>query len=241
MTLEILYEDNDVVVVNKPAGVMVHPDGFSKDETVSEWMLKNYPESKNVGEEMTLKNGEEITRPGIVHRLDKDTSGVLILAKTEEAHAHLKEAFKDREVQKEYLAIVYGVPKTKKGSIDAPIGRSSQNFKRWSAQRGARGVLRDAVTEYEVLEESEKFSVVKLFPKTGRTHQLRVHMKYLNYPIVCDKLYAPNRECALGFSRMALHAHSLEVILPGGERKRFEAPVPKDFETALATFKNLPL
>lgn len=233
MTLEILYEDNDTVVINKPAGVMVHPDGFSKEETISDWMLENYPESKDVGEEMTLKNGEVITRPGVVHRLDKDTSGVLILAKTDKAHAHLKEAFKNREVEKEYLAIVYGVPKEKRGSIEASIGRSAQNFKLWSAQRGARGILREATTEYEVVEEGEKFSVLKLFPKTGRTHQLRVHMKYLNYPIVCDKLYAPKRECALGFSRMALHAKKLKLTLPGGEVKEFEASLPEDFKSAL--------
>lgn len=235
MTLEILYEDSDVVVVNKPAGVMVHPDGFLKEETVSDWMGKTYPESKDVGEEMTLKNGEEITRPGVVHRLDRDTSGVVILAKTEEAHAHLKALFQEREVEKEYLAIVYGVPKQRKGTIDAPIGRSTKNFKLWSAQRGARGNLREAVTEYEVEKDGGEYALLKLSPKTGRTHQLRVHMKYLNYPILCDKLYAPKHECALGFSRMALHAKKLTLTLPSEERKTFEAPLPEDFKTALKT------
>tara|TARA_B100000745_G_scaffold254816_1_gene177398 strand:+ start:2304 stop:3023 length:720 start_codon:yes stop_codon:yes gene_type:complete len=237
MKIEIIYEDNDVVVINKPAGILVHADGISKDETVSDWMLESYPESKDVGEAMTLKNGEEITRPGVVHRLDRDTSGVLILAKTAAAHAHLKEQFQNREVKKGYLAFVYGVPKNKKGVIDAPIGRSAQNFKMWSAQRGARGNLREAITEYEVGEDNGEFAAVKLYPKTGRTHQLRVHMKYLNYPIVCDKLYAPKRECALGFERMALHAQTLEVNLPSGETKTFEAPLPEDFGNALDFFK----
>tara|TARA_B100000508_G_scaffold60333_2_gene47492 strand:+ start:42386 stop:43102 length:717 start_codon:yes stop_codon:yes gene_type:complete len=235
MKIEIIYEDNDVVVINKPAGILVHTDGISKDETVSDWMLESYPESKDVGEAMTLKNGEEITRPGVVHRLDRDTSGVLILAKTAAAHVHLKEQFQNREVKKGYLAFVYGVPKNKSGVIDAPIGRSAQNFKMWSAQRGARGNLREAITEYEVGEDNGEFAAVKLYPKTGRTHQLRVHMKYLNYPIVCDKLYAPKRECALGFERMALHAQTLEVHLPSGETKTFEAPLPEDFQKALST------
>ncbi|XKT75340.1 MAG: RluA family pseudouridine synthase [Patescibacteria group bacterium UBA2103] len=235
MNLEIIYEDNDVVVVNKPAGILVHADGHSPEETVSDWMEKTYPESKNVGEPMTLKDGKEITRPGVVHRLDKDTSGVLILAKTDAAHAYLKEQFQNRDVQKEYAAFVYGNPKQKKGVIEAPIGRSAQNFKMWSAQRGARGNLREAITEYEVERGTDEFALLKLFPKTGRTHQLRVHMKYLNYPILCDKLYAPKRECALGFKRMALHAKKLTLILPSGETKEFEAKLPEDFETAIKT------
>ncbi len=235
MKIEILYEDSDVVVINKPAGILVHADGVSKDETVSDWMLAKYPESDGVGEEMVLKNGEKIARPGVVHRLDRDTSGVLILAKNDAAHAHLKEQFQNREVEKEYAAFVYGVPKNEKGIIEAPIGRSARNFRMWSAQRGARGTLREAATEYEVEKKAEEFALVKLFPKTGRTHQLRVHMKYLNYPIVCDKLYAPKRECALGFERMALHAKKLGVVLPSGEQKTFEAPLPEDFENALNT------
>jgi len=240
MKIETIYEDNDVVVIGKPAGMMVHPDGLSSDKTVSDWMLEQYPESKDVGEPMTLKNGKEITRPGVVHRLDKDTSGVLILAKTKKSHEYLKELFKEREVKKEYTSIVYGVPKTKKGVIDLPIGRSAQNFRMRSAQRGSRGVVRDAVTDYEVYRDNGEFSIVKLFPQTGRTHQLRVHMKYLNYPIVCDKLYAPKRECALGFKRMALHARRLTLTLPSGEEKTFVAEFPEDFENALTSFKDLP-
>lgn len=235
--MNILYEDAHIVVINKPAGMMVHPDGVSEDETVSEWMEKTYPESRGVGEPMVLKNGKEITRPGVVHRLDRDTSGVLVLAKTSEAHVHLKEQFRDRRVQKEYRAFVYGVPKNKTGVIDAPIGRSAKNFKVWSAQRGARGALRDAHTEYEVLEDNGDFALVKLFPKTGRTHQLRVHMKYLNYPIVCDPLYALKRECALGFSRMALHAYRIVFADMEGAEKEIVAPYPEDFAQAL---KDLP-
>jgi len=240
MNISIIYEDSDVVAITKPQGIMVHPDGVSKDKTISDWMLETYPESKDVGEPMTIKNGEEITRPGIVHRLDRDTSGVLILAKTENAHAFLKEAFKNREVQKEYTAIVYGVMKTKEGVVDKPIGRSSQNFRVWSAGRGARGKLRDAVTEYRVFKDNGKFSIVKLFPKTGRTHQLRAHMKYINYPIVCDKLYAPKRECALGFERMALHARSITLTLPSGAEKTIKADFPEDFKKAIDSFEDLP-
>ena len=241
MKIEIIYEDNYVVVINKPPGVMVHPDGVSKEKTISDWMVEQYPASKDVGEAMVLKNGEEITRPGVVHRLDKDTSGALILAKTDEAHSFLKEQFQNRNVEKKYLAIVYGVPKEKKGMIDAPIGRSAKNFKMWSAQRGARGKLRDALTEYAVLSDNGEYSVVELSPKTGRTHQLRVHLKYLNYPIVCDMLYAPKRECAFNLQRMALHAYSLELTLPSGDSKKFIAEVPDDLKKALESFKSLPL
>ena len=241
MKIEIIYEDNYVVVINKPPGVMVHPDGVSKEKTISDWMVEQYPASKDVGEAMVLKNGEEITRPGVVHRLDQDTSGALILAKTDEAHFFLKEQFQNRNVEKKYLAIVYGVPKEKKGMIDAPIGRSAKNFKMWSAQRGARGKLRDALTEYAVLSDNGEYSVVELSPKTGRTHQLRVHLKYLNYPIVCDMLYAPKRECAFNLQRMALHAYSLELTLPSGDSKKFIAEVPNDLKKALESFKSLPL
>lgn len=237
MNIDIVYEDKDVVVISKPAGLMVHPDGHSKEKTVSDWMLETYPESKGVGEPMVLKNGEEITRPGIVHRLDRDTTGVLILAKTQESHAYLKELFQNRKVQKDYVAIVYGVPKLRKGVLDMPIGRSSQNFKLWSAQRGARGQLREAITEYEVYKDNKTYAIMKLSPKTGRTHQLRVHMKYMGHPIVCDGLYAPKKECGLGLSRVALHARSITLTLPSGETKTFKAEFPDDVKRAIDIVK----
>lgn len=229
MTFEILYEDSDVVVINKPAGVLVHPDGVAKEKTVSDWMGETYPESKFVGEDSTLKNGEVITRPGVVHRLDRDTSGVLVLAKTQDAHAHLKEQFQNRTVAKEYIAITYGVPKEKRGEISAPIGRSAKNFKLWSSQRGARGQLRDALTLYEVIGERGEYGIMRLVPKTGRTHQLRVHMKHINHPIVCDPLYAPKRDCPKEIGRLGLHAEKLTFSLMNRERKTVVAEMPEVF------------
>lgn len=234
----ILYEDENILVVNKPTGLVVHSDGKTKEYVLTDWITENYPEIKDVGEKAEY-NGKEILRPGIVHRLDRDTSGVIVVAKTQDAYIHLKEQFKGRRVDKIYQAFVYGKIKEAEGVVDRPIGRSGKDFRQWSAQRGARGVLREATTNYEVEKTNEIFSYIKLIPKTGRTHQLRVHMKAINHPIVCDKLYAPKRECLLGFERLALHALSIDIELQDGSRKTIEAPLPPDFEKALAGLQNL--
>lgn len=236
MELPILYEDADIVAVAKPAGVMTHPDGVREGETISDWFAERYPQSRDVGEPQTLVNGKTITRPGIVHRLDRDTSGVLVLAKTQEAHAFLKTAFQGRDVHKTYLAFTYGAPKEKTGTIDLPIGRSRKDFRLRSAQPKAKGQLRDARTAYEVIAESEEFALMKVMPETGRTHQIRVHLKAIHHPIVCDSLYAPNRPCALGLDRVGLHAYHIDIPLPTGNRKLITAPLPEDFEGALAHF-----
>jgi 23S rRNA pseudouridine1911/1915/1917 synthase len=229
----ILFENNELMIINKPSGLVVHPDGRTKERTLVDWILETHPEMKGVGEPLTLQSGEVIDRPGIVHRLDRETSGVLALAKTPEAFLHLKKQFHDREATKVYNAFIYGVPKEKKGVIDRPIGRSASDFRKWSAQRGAKGELRDAVTEYAVLESIPGFAFIEARPKTGRTHQIRVHLKAINHPVVCDKLYAPNHREALGFTRLALHARTLTIELLAGETITIEAPLPNDFEAAL--------
>lgn len=231
---EIIYEDEFVAVVNKPTGLLVHPDGTSKEKTLSDWILETYPETKGVGETLTLKNGEEIERPGVVHRLDRDTSGVMIIAKTQEMFEKLKEQFKEREVQKIYNAFVYGVMKDDEGVIDREIGRSAKDFRKWSAQRGARGTLRNAVTEYTVLQRGEKHTLLEVMPKTGRTHQIRVHLKAINHPVVCDRLYAPKHPCELSFERLALHAKVLRFMHPEKGEVSFEVPLPADFKKAVS-------
>lgn len=236
MDLPVLYEDADVVVIAKPAGVMTHPDGRTKMETVSDWFLKRYPELAAVGESITTPSGEVIARPGIVHRLDTDTSGALVLAKTLEAYTFLKQAFEDRDVKKTYLAFAYGVPKEKRGVIRFGIGRSQKDFRLRSAQPGAGGTLREAITKYEVISDIGTHTLFKLEPETGRTHQIRVHLKAIHHPIVCDKLYAPNRECDLGFSRLGLHAYMLDLPLPSGVRKEIVAPIPPDLTPAIQKF-----
>ena len=232
MNIETIYEDENLVVINKPAGMMVHGDGRSKEETISDWFSQKYEGVNEVGEHIQLENGEEIKRPGVVHRLDKDTTGVLVLAKNQETFLNLKEQFKERNVEKIYNAFVYGEVKSDEDTIDRPIGRSSKDFRLRSAQRGARGEMREAETYYNVLNRGGGFTFLEMKPKTGRTHQLRVHMKAINYPIVCDKLYAPKQECALGFDRLALHASSIEFEVPDKEKMLFVAELPEDFKKA---------
>lgn len=232
--MDILYEDDGVLVINKPPGVLVHPDGHTQEETVSDWFVRTHPHAHEVGESLKLSNGEVVMRPGVVHRLDADTSGVLILVKTPEAHAYIKNQFQERLIAKTYHAITYGIPKEKKGVISAPIGRSAKNFKLRSAQRGARGALREAETGYEYDTEEGEFGLVRLFPKTGRTHQLRVHLKYIHHPIVCDPLYAPGKPCALGLKRLALHASKISFKNLDGSQVGVEAPFPEDFENAVS-------
>ena len=156
MELPILYEDADVVAVQKPAGVMTHDDGHGGGETVADWFLARYPEAREVGESLTTQAGEVIKKPGIVHRLDRDTSGVLVLAKTADAHSFLKAAFRDKEAKKTYLALVYGVPREKEGIIDFSIGRSRKDFRLRSAQPRARGTMREADRKSTRLNSSHR-------------------------------------------------------------------------------------
>jgi len=238
-TPAILFENEQVVVINKPYGLLVHADGKSDVPTVVDWFLEHYPEARGVGEPATDRHGNELERSGIVHRLDRETSGVMILAKTQRAYEHLKYQFRERLVHKEYRALVYGRINDRWGTINRPIGRSAKDHRRRSAERGAKGVLREAITEFERIAmgeyKDESFAYVKLFPKTGRTHQLRAHLRAVDRPIVADGLYAEHlteRSNHLDLDRMALHAHILELALPGGETERFIAPVPQAIEEA---------
>ncbi len=236
--MEILFEDKDVVAVFKPSGVMTHPDGHTTEETVSDWFARTYPASSEVGETQRLKDGTEIRRPGVVHRLDRETSGVLVLAKTPEAHEMLKTAFKERRVDKTYLAFVYGVLKEEEGVIDFAIGRSRKDFRLRSAQPKALGLMRDAITHFKVIGDIGTHSLVEVRPKTGRTHQIRVHLKAVHHPIVCDSLYAPNHPCDLGLTRLGLHAYQLLMPLMSGEQIIITAPIPDDMKESIALFPN---
>lgn len=231
--INVLYEDGDVIVINKPAGLIVHSDGKRKEPALTDWVEKNYPGIKGVGEPITLSNSEMIERPGIVHRIDRETSGVMLIAKNQPAFSHLKKQFQDRAISKIYHAFVWGEMKNDEGIINRPIGRSKKDFRQWSAQRGARGTMREAVTHYRVIAKSGGFSFVEVIPKTGRTHQIRVHFKAVNHPLVADFLYALKKERALGFERLALHAYSIEFRLRDGNQMKVIAPYPEDFKRAL--------
>ena len=225
----VIYEDADLVVINKPVGMLVHRDDRIDEFTVADWMLENYPESKGVGEPLEVTGGKVIDRPGVVHRLDRETGGVMVLAKKQDAYEHLKAEFHDRKAQKEYRAVVYGEIKEDDGVIDRPIARSKKDFRLWSAQRGGRGKQRDAVTEFEVIKRGLGWTYLKVFPKTGRTHQIRVHMKAIHHPIILDSLYAPKHEAMLGFESLALFAHTITLTIPSGDRKTFEVELPEVF------------
>ncbi len=219
MKIKILYEDANILAIDKPSGISVQNDTKSTEKTVLDFLLKKYP------------------RMVLAHRLDKETSGVLLLAKNAKAYEFLKEQFQGRTIKKVYNMVVSGWVKHDRGLINKPIGRSPVDFRRHSAGRGARGEMREAITEYKVikrfLDKKNKFTYVEAKPKTGRTHQIRVHMKYLNHPVVCDSLYNPEGFCPKEFKRMALHAKSIEFKDLKGKTIKVESKLPKEFEKLL--------
>lgn len=234
MEPSVIYEDNALIAVNKPSGLIVHPTGKNEEQTLTDWIIARYPKMEKVGEPLKLSSGETIHRAGIVHRLDKDTSGVIIFAKNQESFLFLKKQFQEHTIKKTYRAFVYGRLPENEGSIKKPIGRDRRGLLK-SAATNARGRIREAVTDYKVLAKNKEFSYVDVFPRTGRTHQVRVHFKAIGHPIVCDPLYAPKRYCPRELGRLALHALSLEFKNQSGELLRIEAPLPADMEQALAS------
>lgn len=232
MDIPILYEDEDILAIDKPARLMVHSDGKSGEETVVDWVLKKYPNAPSAGEPLIVL-GKEIARPGIVHRLDKETSGVLLIAKTPEALKYLKRQFQSHLVEKIYSLFVYGDLKRDDGMIRIPLGRDKSDFRKWSPEESARGILREAVTYYQVLKRTPEVSFVEARPKTGRTHQIRVHFKAIGHPLVSDSLYASGKPRLLGFNRLALHARSISFKNRLGKTISVEAPYPEDFIEAI--------
>lgn len=230
--MEILFEDPDILAINKPAGLAVHHDGRDQASVITDWVIKKFPKIKRVGEPLTLSDGTEVDRPGIVHRLDKDTSGVLLIAKTISGYECLKSQFMNREIKKTYHAFVYGKPRDERGVVDRPIGRSTTDVRRWATGSKARGELRDAVTRYKVLKSASGVSFLEVWPLTGRTHQIRVHMQSMGHPVVADPLYAQSRPKLLGFKRLALHASKTVFTDLSGQSHEISAPFPLDFEFA---------
>ncbi len=221
--LDILFENNDLIILNKPAGMVVHPSPGHAQGTLVHGILAYHPDLEGIG-------GER--RPGIVHRLDKETSGLLLVAKNDRAHRWLQDQFRHRQVHKTYLALVDGHPPTPRGRIEAPVGRDPLHRQKMSVLPSGKG--REAITEYHTLEAFRHHALLEVHPLTGRTHQIRVHMAFLGCPIVGDTLYG-HRHPSLPVSRHFLHAARLTLRLPGEEEPRtFEAALPSDLEQILA-------
>ena len=213
--LEILYEDRDLAVVVKPRGMVVHPAAGHSEGTLVNALLGNLEELSGIG-------GEK--RPGIVHRLDKDTSGVMMVAKNDETQTELSRMLKDREIEKHYLALTEGIMKEKEGVIEAPIGRSKKDRKKMAVDPDGR----PAVTEWKVLAEGRNCSLLDVHILTGRTHQIRVHMRSIQHPVCGDPLYG--FEKGVKAPCLMLHARSLSFVHPRTkEKKTFQAPLPGDF------------
>lgn len=235
--VSVLYEDENVLAVNKPAGLLVHPDGKSVEPTLVDWIRKHYPEIQDVGEVLKLASGDVVERPGIVHRLDRETSGVLLLAKNQDSFLHLKKQFQKHAIKKKYHAFVYGRVTPEVGSINAPLGRSRGDFRQFTVPPRGRGMMRDALTYYQVLEAHPDVSLLEVSPQTGRTHQIRAHLKSIQHPVVSDRVYAPGRPSLLGFTRVALHASKITFRDMSGKEVTVEAPWPEDFQAAERTFR----
>lgn len=205
--LEIIYEDENLAALNKPYGVNF------------DWAL-------------SAQGGRQDLIP--VHRLDKDTSGIILFAKNIATQEYLQKLFKNHEIKKTYLALVVGEIKQKNGVIDLPIGRSKKTPLKRVAIGAQRGKIREAVTEFKVLKRIDEFTLVEAYPKTGRTHQIRSHFAAIGHPVVCDKLYAGKKfVCPAGLKRQFLHASAIEFALPSGSRLRLESELPKDLESAI--------
>jgi 23S rRNA pseudouridine1911/1915/1917 synthase len=224
--LDVVFENEDLLIVNKPAGMVVHPSWGHAGGTLVQAALAHAPDIEGVGGEL---------RPGVVHRLDKDTSGLIILAKRDAAHQALQRQFKDRKVDKVYLALVDGKPPTPSGRIEAPIGRDPRHRQRMGIALPGKG--REAVTSYRSVESFGEHTLLEVHPETGRTHQIRVHLAFLGCPVVGDTVYG-RRKATLPVERQMLHAWRLTLALPGGCGERtFEAALPEDFAGTLADLR----
>jgi 23S rRNA pseudouridine1911/1915/1917 synthase len=225
--LDIVFEDDDLLVVNKPAGMVVHPAAGHANGTLVNAVLGYDPEIEGIG-------GEE--RPGVVHRLDKETSGLILLAKNERAHRWLQDQFRLRKVDKTYLALVDGKPPTPTGRVEAHIGRDPSHRKKMAIVPESRG--REAVSEYKTLESFKEHALLEFHPLTGRTHQIRLHCAFLGCPIVGDEIYG-RKKPSVPLERHFLHAYRLKIILPGEvEPKFFEAPLPQELQQVLTLLRN---
>jgi len=228
--LDIIYSDENIIVINKPAGIQVHPDSNEKENTIVNGLIAKFPEVESVHDE-TLGS---YLRPGIVHRLDKETSGVMVMARNLKAFEELKKLFQDRKVRKKYWAIVYGRLKNRRGIITKPIARAGNYRKQVIAGSKTKTKIRGAVTDYKVLKDFGSYSLLEVSPKTGRMHQIRIHLFSIGHPIVGDKIYRlKNLKDTLPAERQMLHASEINFRL-FNDNYKFHAKPPQDFKKVMA-------
>ncbi len=225
--LDVVYEDNDVMVINKPAGLLVHKTQTSNERTLVDGLLALHPEMKTVG--------DSEDRPGIVHRLDRQASGLLIVAKTQEAFEHLKQQFRERSVQKIYVVLVHGKMTELVGTINLPISRAKNSGKMAARPTSQEG--KEAITHYEVIEQFPHHALLKVRIETGRTHQIRAHFYAIEHPVAGDTIYKQKTLKGMDLGRVFLHATELSLTLPSGEEKTFRSALPAELEQ---TLKDIP-
>ena len=234
MDIKTIYEDNDVLVVDKPAGIVVFPEGESLksgEKTLIDAVIEQYPDLKTAG---------EAPRYGIVHRLDKDTSGILLVAKSTEALIFLQKKFINREVEKKYTCLVEGQMESEKGEIKTLIARAKGDPRKQRAYSpiNAPKSAREAITEYGIIEKFRDYTLLEVQIKTGRRHQIRCHFSYLKHPVAGDKMYGfKNSKIPEGLERQFLHASYLKINLPSGKMRAFNSELPQELQRVLQNLK----
>jgi 23S rRNA pseudouridine1911/1915/1917 synthase len=224
MLIPTIYQDADIIVINKPSGVVVHPFDFSTEKTLLDFLKTQNPEIFLIENPMTLQDGRIINLGGIVHKLDRDTSGLMVIAKKNSVFNNLQQQFQSHTTYKIYNAIVDGVIDKDEFIIDAPLGRNKKDYKQVVNPNNPRGELRDAVTKVKVLTRNKSTTLVELTPKTGRTHQLRAHMSHIGHPITGDLAYGSTSDTP----RIMLHAKNLGIEIDG-KAFSFQADLPEEF------------
>ena len=234
MELKILYEDKNLLAIDKPAGITVFPEKLTTEKTLIDYLLENFPNLKNVGKP---------PRYGIIHRLDKETSGILLVAKNDKSLEFFQKQFKERKVVKKYLALVVGNLKIKEGKIETLIGRSPKDRRKQKVyllgEPKSKG-KREAITFYRLLKRFKNYDLIEIETKTGRKHQIRTHLSYLGHPVAGDKLYGfKNQKNPKNLNRLFLHSHYLKIKLPNGKEKEFKSGLPKDLVKTLENLKGI--
>ena len=234
LTPTVIFKCDEYLVIEKPAGLLVHETKISKEPTLVDWLTKKFPEIAKLADTESLRRGDHTHRPGIVHRLDREVAGVMIVARTQSAFDHLKQQFKDHKVTKEYVALVYGDISQDEGSINFEISRKTDKGI-MAAHPFNSGKGRPALTKFEVTQRFTNAALVKIKLETGRTNQIRVHFNALNHPLVGDKVYKQNKfsNSSIKSDNILLFARELKFVDPNGEEKTFSAEMPKYFTAVL--------